>query len=283
MLVRASHGREFPFFNSLGLEQHGLRWVQPEFALAHPFDGGDAAAIGNPFEENIAQFGRDARRLQSWLQPLIENWKSVADVVLRPLGGLPRKPFLMAKFGWKAVQPATWTAAKLGTARARAVYAGIAGHSILPLDEWMTSSFGILLWATCYAVGWPFAAEGSQSIANALGSVLAQARGEVFTGQRVAELGQVSQAKAVLCDVTPRQLLQIAGKQLSEKEQHRFETYRYGPGVFKMDWALDGPIPWNSPDCCRAGTIHIGGSSRRLRNPSMPPGAAGMRSGRLLF
>ena len=257
-------GASSPFFNSLGLEQHGLRWVQPAIALAHPFDDGDAAAINNPFEENLAQFGKDAATIRNWLLPLIENWDSVADVVLRPLGGIPKKPFVMAKFGLKAVQPATWIATKLGTARARAVFAGIAGHSILPFDAWMTSSFGILLWATCYSVGWPFAAGGSQSIANALASVLRTAGGEVFTGERVADLGQVAQAKAVLCDITPRQLLKISGERLSEAEQHRFENYRYGPGVFKMDWALDGPIPWNSPNCRRAGTIHIGGSFEEI-------------------
>jgi phytoene dehydrogenase-like protein len=252
-----------PFFKTLNLEAFGLRWIQPPKALAHPFDSGDALSIGNPFSESAAQFGKDKHAIGELLGLLIESWNDISANVLAPLS-FPTHFLSMAQFGWNALQPASRTAGKFKTSQARAVFAGMAGHSVLPLDRWASSSFGILLWVACYAVGWPFAAGGSQSIAQALAGVFKSLGGEIVTGHPVAVLGDLPKARAVLCDVTPRQFLKIAGHRMSSSARRLFENFRYGPGAFKMDWALNAPIPWMSPSCRDAGTVHIGASFEEI-------------------
>lgn len=246
-----------PFFQTLDLQRFGLRWITPDAALAHPFLDGDAAIIANPWEDNLAQFGPDARAIRALLAPLIKNWPALSPELLAPLRLSPRLPKL-ARFGWNALQPAARIAGRFQTEKARVVFAGMAGHSLLPLDRWLSSATALVLWATCYAVGWPFAAGGSQSIASALARCLESLGGSVVTGTRITRLEELPPSQAVLCDITPRQLLALAGSRLSSSERRSLEKYRYGPGVFKLDWALDAPIPWKSPACLRAGTLHLG-------------------------
>lgn len=256
-------GAGSPFFSKLTLEKFGLRWIYPEIGLAHPFDDGAAAAVNGPFSENIKQFGKDEKAIKKSLAPLVDSWSELSKIVL---GGLqfPKHPLAMARIGWNAVQPASKIARKFSTEKARAVFAGMAGHSMLPLDWRVTGGFGVILWATCYAVGWPFAAGGSQSIANALAALLKSLGGEIVIGARISSLAELPKARAVLCDITPRQFLAIGGKEISGSERRQLEKYRYGPGSFKMDWALSEPIPWKAAACRRAGTVHVGGTFEEI-------------------
>ena len=248
-----------PFFQKLDLSRFGLRWVAPEAALAHPLPDGDAAIIANPFENNLAQFGPDAAAIHSLLAPLLRNWRAICPELLAPAHLSPHV-LKLARFGWNALQPAARIARRFQTEKARAVFAGIAAHSMLPLDRWISSATALVLWVTCYSVGWPFAERGSQSIALALADCLRDLGGRIVTASRIARLDDLPDARAVLCDVTPRQLLALAGDRFSLSERRNLERYRYGPGVFKLDWALDAPIPWKSPACVRAGTVHLGAS-----------------------
>lgn len=252
-----------PFFRKLGLEKFGLRWIFPEVALAHPFDDGVAAAIGNPFERNLDQFGEDAKPIRGLLEEMVQCWPELSKEILGP-PHIPSHPLKMAAFGWRAVQSASKVASKLRTNKGRAVLAGMAAHSVLPLNKSVTGGFGLILWATCYAVGWPFAAGGSQSLTNALVAILKSLGGEVLTGTRIANLAELPKARAVLCDITPHQFLAIGGEKIADSERHRLERYRYAPGSFKMDWALAAPIPWKAPECRKAGTVHVGGTFEEI-------------------
>lgn len=252
-----------PFFRKLNLEKLGLRWVFPEIALAHPLDDGNAAAIGNPFERNLEQFGEDAKTIRGLLEGMVEAWPELSKEILGP-PHIPNHPFKMAMFGWHAIQSAAKVASKLRTKNARAVLAGMAAHSALPLDKSVTGGLGLILWATCYAIGWPFAAGGSQSLTNALVALLKSSGGEVVTGRRIKSLVDLPRARAVLCDITPRQFLAIGGEKISASERRQFEKYRYAAGSFKMDWALAAPIPWKAAECRRAGTVHVGGTFEEI-------------------
>lgn len=252
-----------PFFQSLDLSRFGLRWVTPEAALAHPFADGDAAIIANPFEDNLAQFGPDAAAIHSLMAPLVRNWHAICPELLAP-ARVPRHVLKLARFGWNALQPAARIARRFRTEKARAVFAGIAAHSMLPMDRWISSATALVLWATGYSVGWPFAQGGSQSIALALGDCLQDLGGRIATGIRVTRLDELPAARVLLCDVTPRQFLALAGDRVSSSERRSLQGYRYGPGVFKLDWALDAPIPWKSPACLRAGTVHLGANYEEI-------------------
>lgn len=256
-------GAGSPFFGKLNLGRFGLRWIHPEIGMAHPFDDGDATAVNGPFADNVKQFGADAEAIKQLLAPLVDSWSEVSKIILgRPR--LLKHPLAMARFGWNAIQPAGKIARKFSTEKARAVLAGMAAHSLLPLGQRMTAGFGMVIWATCYAVGWPFAEGGSQSIANALAALLKSLGGEIVTGMRVSNLAELPKAGAILCDITPRQFLAIGGKQISAAERRVLEKYRYGPGSFKMDWALSEPIPWKADACRRAGTVHVGGTFEEI-------------------
>jgi len=252
-----------PFFRELNLEKFGLRWIFPEIALAHPFDDGDAAPIGSPFERNLEQFGEDAKAIRGLLGGTVQSWPEISKEILGPLH-IPSHPLKMAAFGWRSIQSAAKIANKVTTRKARAALAGMAAHSLLPLDKRVTGGFGLLLWATCYAVGWPFAAGGSQSLTNALVTLLKSLGGEVVTDTRITRLAELPKARAVLCDITPRQFLAIGGDKIASSERRRLEKYRYGPGSFKMDWALTAPIPWKAANCRKAGTVHVGGTFEEI-------------------
>jgi phytoene dehydrogenase-like protein len=253
----------FRRFNPM-LEQYGLRWVYPEAALAHPFDDGSAILITRSLHQTSAQFGTDAARVHAWLELFVERWSELSAEILRP-ARLPRHPWLLAQFGHDALFSAVSIALrKFKTEKARAVFAGLAAHSVMPLTAWGSAAFGILLWATCHAVGWPLAGGGAQSIAKALSLHLERIGGSIATNARIESLADLPKNALVMCDVTPRQFLKIAGNRISVGDRKKLRNFRYGPGAFKVDWALDGPIPWNAPECATAGTVHLGGSLEEI-------------------
>lgn len=255
-----------PFFRSLPLEEHGLEWIHPPVALAHPFDDAPPALLTRDVAETAATLGRGGEGYAELLQPMVGRWDELAGDILRPLG-LPRHPVTMARFGLKALQSAEGLAGrtlKVGDGpdgeRAAAFFAGAAAHSGLPLDMWGTASFGLVLAALGHTVGWPIARSGSRTITDALVSYLRSLGGELRTGVRVRSLRELPHARTIFLDLTPRQVIEVAGDTLPTGYLRRLKRFRYGPGSFKVDWALAGPIPWRSPECAHAGTLHLAGS-----------------------
>jgi phytoene dehydrogenase-like protein len=249
-----------PFFRTLPLDKHGLEWIQAPAALAHPFDDGTAALLERSVEMTSETLGEDARAYRRLMSPLVADWGSLGDVLLGPMR-FPRHPFVVLRFGWRAIRSAHHLAeAWFKTERARGFFAGLAAHAIMPLEKVLTSAFGLLLGMLGHVVGWPFPRGGAQQITDALVSYFRGLGGELVTNAPIGAIDELPPARAILLDVTPLQLLQLAGKRLPAGYRHRLARYRYGPGVFKVDWALDGPIPWRSALCIRAGTVHVGGT-----------------------
>jgi phytoene dehydrogenase-like protein len=258
-----------PFFRRLApeLERHGLRWIQPPIAMAHPFDDGSAAVLSQNWEETGESFGNaaDGRAWRRLFEPFVRSWWDLAEAALGPLRlPVPRHPFLMAHFGLLGLRPARSVAARFKSFRARALFGGIAGHSFIPLERIPTASFGLILGASGHAVGWPQPDGGAQRIPDALAAVLREHGGEIRTNWTVKSLHELPSARMILLDLTPAQLLRLGGTRWPAGYRRRLERYRYGPGVFKVDWALDGPIPWRAEACRRAGTIHLGGTFEEI-------------------
>ncbi len=250
-----------PFFRTLPLEQHGLRWVYPPAAFAHPLDGTRAVLVERSVEATAERLGRDAMAYSRLVEPLVEAWEHLSEDVLGPLPFPPKHLLLLVRFGLRALWPArafarTW----FRDEAARAWLAGLAAHSTLSLDAAITTAVGLVLGVTAHAVGWPMPQGGAQSLVDALAAYLRALGGEIITGWHVESLRELPAARATLFDVTPRQLAHIAGDQLPAGYRRRLMAYRYGAGVFKVDYALDGPIPWKVADCARAATVHVGGT-----------------------
>ena len=249
-----------PFFPGLPLSEHGLEWIHPPAALAHPLDDGTAVVLERSVEETCNGLGRDATAYRKLMAPLVADWNKLAADLLGPVRP-PRHPLAMARFGLRAIRSARGLGEALFRGeRARALFAGMAVHSFMPLEKPPTAAFGLVLGITGHAVGWPVPRGGAQSISNGLASHLRSLGGEIVTGTRVESVDELPPARAILLDVTPRQLLSIAGHRLPAEYRRKLHGYRYGPGAFKMDWALDGPIPWKAGECARAGTVHLGGT-----------------------
>jgi phytoene dehydrogenase-like protein len=249
-----------PFFQTLPLERYGLEWIHPPAALAHPFDDGTTALLERSIEATGATLGGDAARYRRLMAPIVANWDKIAEGVLGPLR-IPHHPFALARFGLSAIRSSRGLAEScFREAQARALFGGIAGHSMLKLEQPPGAAFGLVLAALGHVVGWPIPRGGSQRIADALAAYLRSLGGEIVTGVEVESLETLPHAHAILCDVTPRQLLRMAGRRLSPLYQRQLRHYRYGPGVCKVDFALDGPIPWKAQECARAGTVHLGGT-----------------------
>lgn len=249
-----------PFFRSLPLEQHGLAWIQPPIPLAHPLDDGSAAVLMRSVEETAASLGKDAAAYKQIFGRLVDDWPRLESLLLG-ITRIPRHPFATSFFGLTAMRSATGFAqSHFRGDHARALFAGLAAHSMLPLERMATAAFGLVFAMTAPVAGWPIPRGGSQSIANALASYLRSLGGEIVTGEMVHSLDELPKTRATLCDVTPRQLLAIAGGRLPESYRAKLGSYRYGPGVCKVDWALEAPIPWTAEACRRAGTVHVGGT-----------------------
>ncbi len=259
-------GAASPFFRSLPLEQHGLEWIHPAAPLAHPFDDGTAAILERSVDATAAGLGEDAAAYRRLMAPLVRDWDTIVNAFLGPLRPeLALHPFALARFGLRAIRSASGLAKhEFKGERARALLAGISAHAMLPLEQPPSASFGLMLAVAGHAAGWPLPRGGSQQIVNALAAYLRALGGEIVTGVEVKSLDELPPARAVLCDVTPRQLVRIAGDRLPNSYQYKLERFRYGPGVFKLDLALDGPIPWKAAACLRAGTVHVGGTLEEM-------------------
>lgn len=254
-----------PFFANLPLEQFGLEWVYPRFAVAHPLDDGSVVTIERSVEASAATMGEDAAAYTRLMTPYVKDWKKLVTDLLGPFPIPPRHPIAAARFGLPALLPAYWLAkAYFRGPRARAVFSGMAAHSIIPLHKPVTASFGLMLGVLAHAIGWPLAKGGSQAIVDAMARYLESLGGTITTGQTVECYSELPEHSAALFDVTPRQLLNIAGDQLPEGYRERLSKYRYGQGVFKLDYALDGPIPWRNPECLEAGTVHLGNTYEEI-------------------
>jgi phytoene dehydrogenase-like protein len=251
-----------PFFRSVTLP--GLEWIQPPAPLAHPLDDGSAAVLERSLEATGHTLGPDADAYRRLMQPLVSGADALFAETLAPLRP-PRHPLLMARFGLRALRSATGLAkAWFRGPHAKALFAGNAAHAILPLEQKLTAAVGLMLQVSGHAVGWPLPRGGSQSITDGLMNLLQSLGGELVSGWRVQSLEELPPARAYLFDTVPRHLSRICGDRLPLRFRQKLERFRHGPGVFKLDWALDGPIPWRAEACCRAATVHVGGALEEI-------------------
>lgn len=254
-----------PFFRRQPLGQHGLQWIHPPLPAAHPLDGGRAVCLHRGVEETAAGLGADGPAYLRLFGPLVAAGPRLFEDLLRPALRWPSAPLAMARFGLRAAWPAALLARlRFAGAPARALFAGLAGHAIFPLGRPLSAAYGLVLGAAGHAAGYPIPRGGAGSIAAALEGRLAALGGRVETGRRVTSLGELEGTRPLLLDVTPAQLLRLAGGRLPAATRRAFERFRYGPGVFKLDWALDAPIPWEARECGRAGTVHLGGTLEEI-------------------
>jgi len=257
-------GYASPYFRSLPLEDHGLEWIHPPASLAHPFDDGTAAMLERSTEATGATLGADAGAYRKIMDPLVEDARAIV-ATLTGSPEVPRHPLALATAGLYSLRSARRIARDTFEGeKARGLFAGSAAHSLLPLEKRPSALFGFVLGALGHAFGWPLPRGGSQKISDALASYLRSMGGEIFTGFRVRLVDEVPRTRTVLFDVTPRQLHDIAGEHFTADYNKALKRYRYGPGVFKVDFALDGPIPWKAKDCLRAGTVHLGGTLEEI-------------------
>ena len=265
-------GRSSPFFSQLPLERHGLRWIEPPVQLAHPLDDG-AALLLRDLDATARRLGPDAGAYLDLVSPVVRRW----DLIIGELTGPfrvpldPRKLVAAARFGLHAIQPLTALAQRFKTPAARALLAGCGAHSMLGLSELLTGGFGLIFLASGHTVGWPIPAGGSQRIADALAGHLKELGGTIVTSRPVGSIDELPPSRAVLLDITPRQVLEIAGGRLaswrgSGRYLRQLRRFRYGPGAFKLDLALDGPIPWRDPEVLRSATVDVGGTFRGDRS-----------------
>jgi len=254
-----------PFFTTLPLHEFGLEYIYPETAAAHPFDDGSAAVLKQNINDTAFLLGPDEKVYQQLMGKILKDWNKISDNILAPLR-FPEHPLAMAGFGLQALQPATWLAKKFHTAKAKGLWAGMAAHGIQPLSNIASAAPGLVLLAAAHLKGWPFPKGGAASIANALAAFFISLGGKIETNFYVRSLDQLPAAHALLLDVTPRQLLQIAGHRFSSLYKWQLQRYRYGMGVFKIDWALDAPVPFTANECRQAGTVHIGNSFAEICN-----------------
>lgn len=252
-----------PFFRALPIEAHGVTWLHARYPLAHPLDDGDVVVVDRSVTRTAEALDEDAGAYERVMSALVRDWEPLVRAVLAP-PHVPRRPWLMARFGLAAVQPAAWLAARFTTGRARALIAGLAAHGGAPLEAPLTSAFALVLGALAHAVGWPVARGGAQSIPEALVSCLLARDAELRVGQRISALADLPPALLTLCDIAPERLADLAGDRLPPPFARRLNRFRRGPGVFKVDWALDGPIPWTAEACLQATTIHAGGSFEEI-------------------
>ena len=259
-------GAGSPFFSSLPLAEFGLQWVHGTSPLAHPLDDGTAVTLEHSLRDQEAQLGEDGVAWRELMEPIATQWLDFIVDAMGPPTRIPRRPLLMASFARKAMQPANALARRTFRGqRARALFAGLAAHSTLSFDEPLSPAVGLVLGAAAHVVGWPVPRGGSQAITNGLIGYLEKLNGRVQTSHRIASLDETDPENGpVLCDLTPRQLLMIAGERLQKTYRKALQEFRYGPGIFKIDYALSAPIPWTARECYRAITVHLGGTLEEI-------------------
>jgi len=255
-----------PFFQTVDLAARGVRFRYPDAPFAHPLDGGRAAVLERSVAATAADLGEhDGRAWRRLFGPLVRHADQLGSELLRPVIHLPRHPLLMARFGLPALRSTVGLArSSFRDEPARALFAGVAAHSMLALDRPLSASFGLVLGTYAHAVGWPMVEGGAVGVADALAAELRELGGEIVTDQLVTDLDELPPARVTLLDVTPRQLVAIAADRLPARTRRRAQRFRYGPGVFKVDWALDGPVPWAAEGPRRAATVHLGGTLEEI-------------------
>jgi phytoene dehydrogenase-like protein len=266
-----------PFLRSLDLDRHGLEWLWPEVDLAHPLDGGSAGVMVRSIEETARGLGEDGAAWRRVFGSPSAHFDQLLEDIMKPILRVPGHPLRLARFGLAAAAPATLLARSWRTPQARALFGGVAAHAFSPLNRPMSSSVGCALICACHAFGWPVAKGGSQAIADALASLLLEHGGRIETGQRVSRMAEVGHADAVVFDLAPEAVLEIAGHLLPARVRRAYRRYRHGPGAFKLDLAVEGGVPWVNEACRRAGTVHAIGSfeeialaERQVNRGSMP-------------
>lgn len=265
-----------PAFDAMPLARHGLEWLQPELALAHPFPDGSAAVLTGSVGESAMSLGaRDAGAYRRLVAPFLGHWDTLAEDFLRtPWDGLPRDPYRWARFGLDALQPATLLSRRFRGEKARGLFAGLAAHAIAPVSGVATGGIALLFALAAHEKGWPVPRGGSQAISDALASYVGEQGGTIRTGTEVRRLDELPPARAYVFDTSPSALARIAGL------GRAYSGYRYGASCFKIDYALSGPVPWTAPEARRAGTVHIGPTAGEIgaalsaavtgRDPSVP-------------
>jgi phytoene dehydrogenase-like protein len=254
-----------PFFTSLPLERSGLTWIQPEIPLAHPLDDGSAACLYQDIDRTAEQLAGDSRAYRRLMKPLVPHWENLANEFLQPMLHLPRHPMILAHFGILGLCPTTFLAKFLfKNEPARALFAGIAAHSFLPLEAPVSSAFGLVLGLAGHVVGWPIPRGGSQQITSALAAYLRELGGKIEIEHRVDDLNDLPKSRAVMLDISVWEFLRIAGHRMPPRYRRRLESFRHAPGIFKIDYALSDPIPWKAEACRRAGTVHLGGTMNEI-------------------
>lgn len=257
-------GAASPVFRSLGLEEHGLEWLQPPIAVAHPLDDGSAGVLHQSLDRTIAALGSDGDTWRRLHARSVRNLDGIVDGILRPLLPMPPHPMASVPFGLRSLQPASWIARRFDTAQARALWAGIAAHSISPLTAPATAGVGLMFVAIGHVVGWPLPRGGSQQIADALASVVREAGGAIETGVPVTSLSQLPEHRLLMLDTSPAAAADLLGHRLPDRVERAYRRFRHGPAAFKVDLAVEGGIPWTNEDCRRAGTVHVGGTWEQI-------------------
>ncbi|HSR17203.1 MAG TPA: NAD(P)/FAD-dependent oxidoreductase [Ignavibacteriaceae bacterium] len=257
-------GAGSPFFESLPLHQYGLEWKFPPIAAAHPFDNGHAAVLTNSIYESAESLGVDKNNYINIIKPLVDNWDFIKNDILGPLK-IPSNPVKLGKFGFYAVKPAEkFINNYFSHEYAKSFFAGMAGHSIMSLDKLITSAIGLVLIILGHRIGWPVSKGGSQKIADALALYFQSLGGSIETNHKINSLNELRDFNIILFDITPKQLLKIMGDKFPACYKKQLEKYTYGPGIFKVDWALNASVPFKNKECTQAGTIHIGGDYKEI-------------------
>jgi len=259
-------GRISPFFAGLDLARHGLRWIEPPYSLAHPLDDGTAVLVERDVDATADRLGEDAEAYRRTFGRLARSWRDLQPDVLAPFHVplWPPRAIRLARFGWPAIQSATLLARRFDGERARALLAGVAAHSILSLTEPISAAAALVMLSTAHADGWPFPERGSGRLAGALAAELQAAGGRIETGHPVERMDDLPPHRVALFDTSPQALAAITGDRLPRRYRRRLERFRHGPGVFKVDIAIDGPIPWRAEGVDRAGTVHLGGTLEEI-------------------
>lgn len=248
-----------PFLRRLPLAEYGLELIHPDFPVAHPLDGGRAAILQRDLDATAESLGDDAHLYRRLMKPLVQNWESFTKDVLGPLG-MPSHPIQLARFGFTALFPASLLALKFKQEEGAALFGGIAAHSILDLDQVTTAAIGLVLGSLGHAVGWPMPRGGSRSITDAMARYFVHLGGEIETGTKITHMNQLPHSRAIFFNMAPRHVAALASDRLPVAYRRKLEAFRYGAGVFKIDYILREPVPWTNPDVARAGTVHLGGT-----------------------
>lgn len=253
-----------PFFRTLPLSNFGLEWIHPKYPVAHPLELGEAIIAYQSLEKTLVEFGKDSKNYEKLMKSFVDGWEYLSEDLFGPIR-IPQNPISMARFGWfGALSAKLLSNSMFDTAKVKAYFAGLAAHSIIPLEKSFTASFGLVLASSLHSVGWPIAKGGSSSISNSLAEYFESLGGMIRTNNRIQDTSQLPPSKVVLYDLTPHQIVKIADKELPLRFINKFLNFKYGPGAYKMDFALSEPVPWTNKECSGAGTLHLGGSFEEI-------------------